>query len=71
MKPSKSIETAMNRERRKELRHLKLESKACERASQKRLTALRKEADKIVRTFKQGQSRRDHRISILEGRLAS
>ncbi len=69
MKPSKSIATAMNRERRKELTSLKRESKALATSALKRLTALRKEADKIVRTHAQGQTRRDRRIAILEGRL--
>ena len=69
MKESKSIETAMNRERRKELASLKRDSKRAASDAMKQLTALRKEADKIIRTHKAGQQRRDRRIAILTGRI--
>ena len=46
---SKSIESAMNKGRRKELASLKRDSKRAAAAALKQLTALRKEADKIIR----------------------
>ena len=69
MKPSKSIETAMNRERRRELATLKRESKAAMTGALKHLTRLRKEADRVIRAIKKAQTGRDRRIAILEGRL--
>lgn len=69
MSPSKSINTAMKREHQRELKNLKREEKAAANAALKQLTALRKEADKIVRLHKKGGEARARRIAILEGRI--
>lgn len=70
MKPSKSIETAMNRERRRELSALRRERKAKHAIALGHLTKLRKEADKIIRNHAKGDKALARRMAILEGRLA-
>lgn len=69
MSQSKSFESAMNKERRRELRQLKRAEKAAAATALKQLTVLRKEADKIVRLHRKGGEAIARRIAILEGRL--
>jgi hypothetical protein len=66
---SNSIQSAMNRERRKELATLRRDSKAAASDALRKLTALRKEADKVIRLHQKADAARARRIAILEGRL--
>ena len=59
----------MNKGRRKELASLKRDSKRAAAAALKQLTALRKEADKIIRLHQKADAAHARRIAILEGRL--
>jgi hypothetical protein len=69
MSQSRSIATAMNKERRKELAELKRAEKAAVSTALKAITALRKEADKIDRAYRKASASRTRRIAILEGRI--
>lgn len=68
--PMSPAEKAIQKKRRAELRQIRRARKADAAAALRELTALRKQADKIIAHYKQADARLARRAAILETRLS-